>query len=160
MKILHLKVKGRTVCENSNGIFDQTKPFFHRFRNKGFVFVRDQKVQRCQRKIFSKNFFRDVDFGEKVFGLRRRFALGKHERNEFPRSKIDNVGLLRVITCFARETQCGDGKPFFIGRVIVERISVLRMRHADHGEMFFALLTVSILSIQRNVKRVRSNAQE
>ena len=131
------------------------EPILHRFHHNTAIFIRNDPVKLCRRKLITEWDSCQIHFLKCCFC----FFHGRTSRKD-PWDKLILGYILfffcfLCITCIPHKIQASHTKTFFIGCIIVKRISARHMCHTDHCIML--LHHTGIMKVNGIVPRHHGN---
>ena len=117
------------------------KSVCHGFHYDGFFPVRDHPVELGNRIFFIEWRIRDLDFCKQRTHLFHSCALSQQPQRQFKLRNIFfcSIGYGFSVHSVSHKVQTGHAEPFFIYRIVIKRIVIRNMCHADHGIMMLHL---------------------
>ena len=128
--------KRRVVGEDANRIFINPEPLPNRFDRNGPFPVGDQPMKLCCRHLLIERKSHKIGFCKERAGLLHSGALSQDPRNKLEYSDIIlSFRRRRRITSIPHEVQPCHAQPFFVDRVVIQRILLCNTSHTDNSKM-------------------------
>ena len=137
IEVKHLLWKRRIIGKDSRriGIYmDSRENGFHGY---GLILVSKDPVELGQWKALTERRIDQIDLFQKTEGLLYRSTLSQDPGNKFKLGHIILSVRLFPIVGISNEIKASHSQAFFIYGLIIERIIVSHMGHADHGIVGF-----------------------
>ena len=129
----HLLVKGRIICQHAHRVFVNLQTVCYRFDGDSAAFIGDNPVKLGRRQRIAVRSTHQIHAGNKISGLSQSPTLAQQPGNEFVLSNVSASVFYIAVDGVSHKVQPCYAEPHLVDRIIVKRIIVCDMSHADNG---------------------------
>ena len=130
-----LEGEGRLVGEHPHGVVIEVQAVRHRLGHKAAGPVGHDPVQGGEGELGAELELGGVDPAQQLPGLVRRGALAQHPGGQLEGGHVVLPADRGLVDGAVGKVQRGHGQPGLVHRVVIQRVVLLHVGHADHGVM-------------------------